>query len=113
VVGGCDTGPVLLADLEAAIAHFAATVTATNDSREAHINARAALKQLSDEVVQLMDIMDGINRYRFQDDPHRLVAWEAARRVVTGRAKSDGTSASPTPGQPSAAGPSGEVKPAA
>jgi len=29
-------------------------------------------------------MMDGINRYRFQNEPQLLVAWESARHVVTG-----------------------------
>jgi hypothetical protein len=102
----------LLPDLEAAVTQFAATITATNDSREAHINARAELERVSEEVMQLVEMLDGINRYRFRDDPHRMVAWEAAKHVVTGPIRSDGA-APPGGDQPSPPGPSGEVKPAA
>jgi hypothetical protein len=99
----------LLDDLATAIAEFEGSITATNTSREEHIAARAELQQASDEVLQLVQMMDGINRYRFRGDPHLMVAWEAARHVVTGpQARSETAGA---PGAP--AGPAGEVKPAA
>ena len=91
----------LLDDLAAAVVALEASITATNTSREDHISARAELEQVSDEVMQLVDMMDGINRYRFRNDPHLVVAWEAARHVVTGpQPKTETTVA-------------GEVKPAA
>jgi hypothetical protein len=96
----------LLGDLEATINQYAATITATNAGRAEHITAGAELQTVGQEVMQLVEMMDGINRYRFTGDPHRMVAWEAARHVVTGPTRSDEV-------QPGPAAPGGEVKPAA
>jgi len=104
----------LLDDLATAVAEYEGSITVTNTSREDHIGARAELQQVSDEVVQLVQMMDGINRYRFRGDPHLLVAWEAARHVVSGPQPRSETPADPAaPSQPGSTGPTGEVKPAA
>ena len=74
----------LLDDLAAAVAEFDASVAETNSGRQDHILASAELQTVSEEVVQLVEMMDGLNRYRFQGEPQLLVAWEAARHVVSG-----------------------------
>jgi hypothetical protein len=105
----------LLDDLAAAVAEFDSSITATNTSREDHIGARAGLQAGSEELLQLVDMMDGINRYRFRNDRQLLAAWDAARHVVTGPQAKDEVPAAPaTPAQPGGtAGQTGEVKPAA
>jgi hypothetical protein len=104
----------LLDDLATAVAEYEGSITVTNTSREDHIGARAELEQVSDEVVQLVQMMDGINRYRFRGDPHLLVAWEAAKHVVTGpQPKGETPAAPPTPTEPGSTGQTEEVKPAA
>ena len=85
----------LLGDLAAAVAEFDASVAETNTGRQDHILASAELRTVSDEVVQLVEMMDGLNRYRFQKEPQLLVAWEAARHVMSG----------PKAGEAGAAGP--------
>jgi hypothetical protein len=98
----------LLTDLAAAVAEFDDSVAETTSGRQDHILAGAELRTVSDEVVQLVAMMDGLNRYRFQKEPQLLVAWEAARRVVSGpQAAKEEVPAPPAPVQP------GEVKPAA
>jgi hypothetical protein len=62
---------------------------------------------VSEEVVQLVGMMDGLNRYRFQKEPQLLVAWESARHVVTGPQAAKEEVPVGTPAQ------AGEVKPAA
>ncbi|MEP6689463.1 MAG: hypothetical protein ABJC36_14025 [Gemmatimonadales bacterium] len=104
----------LLNDLAVAVAEFEGSITATNTSREEHIGARAELQQVSDEVLQLVQMMNGINRYRFRGDPHLLVAWEAAKHVVSGpQVKSEAPAAPEAPSQPGTGGQTEEVKPAA
>ena len=67
--------------------------------------------------MQLVGMMDGVNRYRFQKEPQLLVAWKAARHVVSGpqaeeeEAEEPGTPTAPT--QPGSTGQPGEVRPAA
>jgi len=57
-------------------------------------------------VLQLVEMMDGLNRYRFQKEPQLLVAWEAARHIVSGPQAAKEVPVM-TPGE------GGEVKPAA
>ena len=101
----------LLDDLAAAVNEFDASVAETNEGRQDHVLARAEMDTLSDEVMRLVGMLDGLNRYRFERDRQLLVAWRSARHVVTGpqaeKAENPETSAGPA-----LAGP-GEVKPAA
>ena len=102
----------LLDDLGAAVNEFDASVAETNGGRQDHVLARAELDTLSDEVIRLVGMLDGLNRYRFERDRQLLVAWESARHVVTGpQAVTEENPGTPSPG-PVQAGP-GEVKPAA
>jgi hypothetical protein len=97
----------LLGDLAAAVAEFDASVAETNSGRQDHILASAELRTVSEEVVQLVEMMDGLNRYRFQKEPQLLVAWDAARHITSGpQAAKEEVPVTP-PGE------TGEVKPAA
>jgi hypothetical protein len=69
--------------------------------RQSHVAASAELRELADEIVQIVRVMDGLNRYRFLNDAALLAAWESASNVVAAP-RSDVT---PPVG--------GEVKPAA
>lgn len=104
----CGLSPALLDDLKATLDQFDASVAATNDGLLGHVMASAALKLVSDELMQIVAIMDGINRYRFEGQPELMAAWESARHVVTGprtaEEQAEEEAASPGPG---------EVKPAA
>jgi hypothetical protein len=78
------------------------------------VAARAELQEVSEDVLQLVGMMDGINRYRFRNQPRMLVAWETAKHVVTGPQPKAEAPVSPTqPVQPGTTGQAGEVKPAA
>jgi hypothetical protein len=74
----------LLGDLAAAVAEFDGSVAESNSGRQGHILASAELRTVSEEVLQVVEMMDGLNRYRFQKEPQLLVAWESARHVVSG-----------------------------
>lgn len=74
----------LLDDLGAAVNEFDASVAETNGGRQNHVLARAEMDALGDEVMRLVGMLDGLNRYRFERDRQLLVAWESARHVVTG-----------------------------
>jgi hypothetical protein len=100
--------PQLLDDLKVAVDEFDASVAASNDGLLGHVMARAALKRVSDEIMQLVEIMDGINRYRFVGQPELMAAWESAKHVVTGPQ----TAEEKAEDGPAESGP-GEVKPAA
>ncbi len=105
-------GETLLDDLRKAVDELDASVEETVESKQRHILARSELRTLSDEVMQLVGILDGINRYRFAREPQLLAAWDRAKHVVgTPVVEAD----PPAPEPP--AGPTdpvnGEVKPAA
>jgi hypothetical protein len=63
---------------------------------------------VADEVVQIVNVMDGLNRYRFMKDRELLTAWESASSVLATPKSAAAKPGSETPG---AAG--GEVRPAA
>jgi hypothetical protein len=74
----------LLDDLSAAMDEFDASIVQTSNGLQDHVLARAELDLLSDEVVSLVGVLDGINRYRFDDEPQLMEAWRSAKHVVTG-----------------------------
>jgi hypothetical protein len=104
-------GATLLDELGAAVDQFDASVEETSSGTLDHVAARAELEELSDEVMRLVGMLDGINRYRLEKDPELLVAWKSAKHVVSGpQVESAAVPApAPSPDQP----PTGEVKPAA
>jgi hypothetical protein len=95
----------LLEDLAAAVDEFDASVAESNEGRRDHVGARAELKAVSDEVLRLVDMLDGLNRYRFGGNAELRAAWKSARNVVSG----------PRPKEEVAEAPKveGEVRPAA
>jgi len=88
----------LLDDLTAAVETFDATVTESNEARREHVGARAELDALSDQVLKVVQRLDGLNRYRFGANAELKAAWDSARRVVQGPRAGDvpGTGAPPT-----------------
>jgi hypothetical protein len=74
----------LLDDLDAAIKEFDASLEETHGGRQSHVAARAEMKTLCDEIMRLVGMLDGFNRYRFHRDPELIVAWKSAKHIVTG-----------------------------
>jgi tRNA(Ile2) C34 agmatinyltransferase TiaS len=74
----------LLEDLAAAVEEFDGSVTQSNEGRRGHVGAVAALQAVSDEVMRLVEMLDGLNRYRFGGKAEMIAAWESARNVVAG-----------------------------
>lgn len=72
----------LLDDLAKALDKFEAETNTISQSRRGHIGARADLAQVASDLGDIVEVLDGFNRYRFQDDPEQLAAWTAARTVV-------------------------------
>jgi hypothetical protein len=102
----------LLDDLRAAVDEFDASMAETIEGKQDHVLARAELDMVSGEVIKLVGMLDGLNRYRFDRDPQLLAAWESAKHVVTGpQAKTREEKPAP-PAGPAQAGPE-EVQPAA
>jgi hypothetical protein len=70
------------------------------EGRRLHIGAAADLEAIAGEVVKIVRLLDGLNRFRFAAEPDLLAAWSAASNVI-GPPR--------TGGQPQA----GQTKPAA
>ena len=98
----------VLDNLVQALDQFDAAVESGAGGRQAHVGASAELRAVAEEVVQIVRVMDGLNRYRFLNDPERLAAWESASNVLA--SPRNGT---PKPGPESAPPAGGEVRPAA
>jgi hypothetical protein len=97
----------LLEDLAAAVDEFDASVVESNEGRRDHVGARAELEAVSDEVMQQVELLDGLNRYRFGANAEMMAAWESARNVVAGpRAAAEAQAEAPQARE-------GDVRPAA
>jgi hypothetical protein len=97
----------VLDDLGKALDEFDAAIAQATDGRRAHVGASAELDSVADEIVQIVRVLDGVNRVRFANDAEQLAAWESAINIVGGpvvRGKAE-------PGAEPALG--SEVKPAA
>jgi hypothetical protein len=79
----------LLEDLAAAMRDLDASVEESNEGRRDHVGARADLKAVSDEVIKVVQMLDGLNRYRFSGKAELLAAWQSARKVMLGSRSSE------------------------
>jgi hypothetical protein len=97
----------VLDDLVIMVDRFEQAVLQGVEARRQHVGATADLDMIADKIVQVVQIMDGIQRWRFARDPERLAAWESASSVLAERSSSQ-----PAEGTP-ASGTSADVRPAA
>jgi hypothetical protein len=80
--------------LDAAIREFDGSLQESDDSKQAHVGARAEMKDLGDEIMRIVAILDGFNRYRFDRSPELIAEWESARHLV-GRGQDKAKEAEP------------------
>jgi hypothetical protein len=73
--------PALLEQLGKLLAEFEAVSESARASRLDHIGARADLEKVTAELVEAVRTLDGINRWRFGEQPELMVEWNAARHV--------------------------------
>jgi hypothetical protein len=91
-----------------ALDQFDAAVESGKQGRQLHVGASAEISAVADEVVEIVRVLDGLNRYRFRNDPKLLAAWDSASNVLAtpkNGASKPGTGDTPPAG--------GEVRPAA
>jgi hypothetical protein len=101
--------------LSQSLSQFEQAVEQGTAGRRTHVGASAELEVLAEELVQIVRLMDGTNRFRFAEDAEALAAWESAintfapsRSGGLANSRSGGNSKSPdTPAE------GGEIKPAA
>jgi hypothetical protein len=71
----------LLDDLVKNLELFDQAMQQGTDSRQSHVTASAELDAIGDEIVQLVKVMDTLNRSRFYASAELLAGWESASNV--------------------------------
>ena len=51
------------------------------EARRSHVGASAELDLIGEEIIHLVRVMDGLNRFRFADQGEVLAEWESASNV--------------------------------
>jgi hypothetical protein len=97
----------VLDDLGQALDQFDAALEQGAEGRRTHVAASAELDEVADELVQIVNALDAVNRFRFANVPELLVAWESASSI------GDPSRASAQEEQAPPATPAGDVRPAA
>lgn len=79
----------LVAALNSAINAYDEATERSSAGKRAHIGANAELGAVLRRIMQLVDLLDGLNQYRFEDDAEKLAAWNSARNVPGPAKESD------------------------
>jgi len=115
----------VLSDLKVTLDQFGAAVQQSSAGRLAHVGASAELVTIAEEVVQLVQVMNGLVRIRFANQEELLAAWQSASSVgaipkpetkpATGGTTTPIGTISPSGTHPTTGGtpPSGGITPAA
>jgi hypothetical protein len=99
----------MLGELGTAVGQFEVATESGHAGRRSHVGARADLEAVTNEILELVELLNTFNGYRFRSDPELAAAWESARTVVTlSRSKpkvtpTEGEVTPPSGGVPSAA----------
>jgi hypothetical protein len=67
--------------LKKALADFDAATEQWMAGRLMHVAASAKLGAVATEIVKIVKVMDGLNVYRFRDQPDLLAAWKSVSKV--------------------------------
>ena len=73
---------LFLTDLGATLDGYDKAVEESREARVKHVGARADLETVTEELMELVALLDGLNRYRFRNNAELSAAWESARNVV-------------------------------
>jgi hypothetical protein len=99
---------MVLDGLVQSLDQFDQASTESTDALRAHVSARVELDIIGDEVVESVEVMDTLNRFRFANEPEIVAEWDSVSNVIG--PPHPATDKPVTPGQPSAGG---EARPAA
>jgi hypothetical protein len=88
------------------LAQFDEALGQSAEGRRMHVAAAVELEVVAGDVVQIVRVIDGLNRFRFSGDPDLFAAWRSASNVV-------GPSHATAKPDPEAPPSEGAVKPAA
>ncbi len=72
----------MLDELGKAVAEFEAVTESGTTGRTAHVGSRADLSAITEELMDLVEVLNTFNQFRFQDDAELLAAWESSRNVI-------------------------------
>lgn len=97
----------LLDDLARMVSDFEAAIRAVQDARRDHMEARIDLDSVTTELMEHVNLIEGITRYRFGFDSDVMSQWKVAR-VLLGQQRNGAVPPAPGPTTPV-----GEVKNAA
>lgn len=75
-------GEALLAKFEKAVTDFEKLQATAPEARQSHLGATAELIRVRREIAELVGVLDGINRFRFAEQPELLARWNSARNVA-------------------------------
>ena len=87
--------PTLLGEFEASLAEYVALPAEASAGKNAATKAQDTLEKTAQEMLDLIQYLDGLMRYRFKDQPELLAAWATARRVPWPRKKRKAARAKP------------------
>ena len=91
-------GETVIDDLTQAIATIDAATEAAHAGRRTRVGASAALEDAVLSAVRVVDVLDGLYRVRFKNDPDLLAAWISASNVRReSRKAADPVEPAPTP----------------
>lgn len=82
-------------ELRATMAQLEAATETARRTRLVHVRARSELAAVAGEMMDLVKVLDGLNRYRFRGQPELLSEWERASHVATTRPAGTGNDAPP------------------
>ena len=81
------------------VAEFETVSEAARTARRDHIGARTDLEVIAAELMGQVNVLDGVTRYRFGDDPEVMAEWKAAKQVLgVPRSGTEATPPAPQPG---------------
>ena len=102
----------VLDSLNEGLGQFDQAVAQGAEGRRIHVGATVELDVVAGDAVELVKIIDGVNRVRFAGDPDLLAAWKSASNVI-GPARTGGQADRRTEKLPETPTSGGEIKPAA
>ena len=79
---GLGLSGLMLDELAKAISQFEEVTGSGAAGRTGHIGARADLDAVTGELLELVELLNTFNRYRFRNDAELAAAWESARNVL-------------------------------
>lgn len=69
-------------DLGKAVAEFEAVTLAGSAGRSGHVGARVDLEAVSVELLEVVELLDTFNLYRFRNEPQLRAEWENVRSMI-------------------------------